>query len=333
VIHEERGHLRTVVDAAPVPMLISRASDGLILHANALVAEALGLPGKSIIGRRTADFYEVAERSAILERIENDRGLEVRARRADGTHWWVIVSIERSVFEGEAALVAAFQDITERKLTEEALRESEARLRAFASAVPDIAFILDENGLYVEVLAMPETEDLLYASADAVRGRRLHDVLPKRSADRFLSIVTKTIETQEPQVLEYVLNVPAGRRWFEGRTAPLPPAGDNRMVVWVSRDITERKQAEATNLKAREELDGKVERAVRRGNSYDLSFRELTVLELVSTGKSDRDIATVLGIRLRTVNKHVENIRRKMNAASRMEAGLRAIREGVLGQE
>ncbi len=38
----------------------------------------------------------------------------------------------------------------------------------------------------------------------------------------------------------------------------------------------------------------------------------------------------LLGIRPRTVSKHVENIRAKMGASSRTEAGVRAIREELL---
>jgi DNA-binding NarL/FixJ family response regulator len=102
------------------------------------------------------------------------------------------------------------------------------------------------------------------------------------------------------------------------------------MVVWVSHDITERKQAEAGRQKAREELDRKAERLTRRGNIYGLTFRELSVLDLVSAGKPDREIATLLGIRPRTVSKHVENIRSKMRVSSRTEAGVRAIREKLL---
>ena len=80
----------------------------------------------------------------------------------------------------------------------------------------------------------------------------------------------------------------------------------------------------------REELEQKAERAVARGNRYGLSFREITVLQMVLTGKSDKEISLVLGIRHSTVSKHVANVLKKMGAASRTEAGIRAWREGLI---
>jgi DNA-binding NarL/FixJ family response regulator len=59
----------------------------------------------------------------------------------------------------------------------------------------------------------------------------------------------------------------------------------------------------------------------------------LTVLNLVAEGKSDKQIAAVLGLRPTTVSKHVANLKKKMLAASRAEAGVRAWREGLLGRE
>ena len=64
--------------------------------------------------------------------------------------------------------------------------------------------------------------------------------------------------------------------------------------------------------------------------AYGLTFRETTILYLVSKGKADREIAIALGIRVRTVNKHVEHILSKMNASSRTEAGVRALREDLV---
>jgi DNA-binding NarL/FixJ family response regulator len=102
------------------------------------------------------------------------------------------------------------------------------------------------------------------------------------------------------------------------------------MVVWVSHDITERRQAEAALQRAREDLDRRVEPLAERPNVYGLSFRELTVLDLVASGNSDGDIATLLGIRRRTASKHVENILTKMGSSSRTDASVRAVREKII---
>ncbi|MDO8281821.1 MAG: GAF domain-containing protein [Thermodesulfovibrionia bacterium] len=126
----------------------------------------------------------------------------------------------------------------------EKVKKSDERLKAFASALPDISFILDENGRYIEVLSLPDKKALLYAETEKLKGRLLHEILPKESADLFLSTIRKTIETNESQILEYSLDVQAGKTWFEGRTSPLIMPGESRMVVWVSREITARKKME-----------------------------------------------------------------------------------------
>lgn len=81
---------------------------------------------------------------------------------------------------------------------------------------------------------------------------------------------------------------------------------------------------------AREAIEDSVERRLQRRNVYHLTFRELMVLFLVAAGKSDRDIATILGIRDLTAQKHVSNILKKMGVTSRTAATARAIREGLV---
>ena len=73
-----------------------------------------------------------------------------------------------------------------------------------------------------------------------------------------------------------------------------------------------------------------MERQFLRRNPYGLTFRELTVLHLAAEGKGDKEIGTILGISPLTAQKHVANILCKMGAASRTEASVRAVREGLL---
>jgi DNA-binding NarL/FixJ family response regulator len=61
-----------------------------------------------------------------------------------------------------------------------------------------------------------------------------------------------------------------------------------------------------------------------------LSAREIEVLNLVSNGLPDKQIAKQLGISTFTVNKHVGAILVKMQASSRTEASVRAIMEGFV---
>jgi DNA-binding NarL/FixJ family response regulator len=68
----------------------------------------------------------------------------------------------------------------------------------------------------------------------------------------------------------------------------------------------------------------------RRGNAYELTRCELAILHLIAGGNSNEEIATTLGISLSSVNAEVASILTKMNAASRTEAGVRAIRENLV---
>lgn len=259
---------------------------------------------------------------------------EFKLLAKNGEVLWFDLAVGLINLSGKPTVVATALEITALKEVEADLRASEARLRAFANAVADVAFVIGEDGTYLEVLAQPAREQLLYANADNLRGRMLHDVLPKESADLFLTVIRKAIRTQEPQLIEYSLDVQAGVRWFEGRAAPLLIPGEGSMVVWVSHNITERKEIEKAIQTSREDLEAKTERLFERMvDRYRLTFRELTVLNLVAEGKPDREIGVLLGISTRTVNKHVENVLEKMNASSRTEAGVRASREGLLSED
>ena len=62
---------------------------------------------------------------------------------------------------------------------------------------------------------------------------------------------------------------------------------------------------------------------------YGLTFREMAVLQLVASGQSDKEIATLLNISPRTAHVHIANVLRKMEARSRTEAAVRAVKEGL----
>jgi DNA-binding CsgD family transcriptional regulator/pimeloyl-ACP methyl ester carboxylesterase len=65
-------------------------------------------------------------------------------------------------------------------------------------------------------------------------------------------------------------------------------------------------------------------------NSAKLTVREREVLRLLAAGKSNRDIAALLGVSVHTVDRHLANIFGKIGAHNRLEAALFAVSHGLL---
>ncbi len=157
-------------------------------------------------------------------------------------------TLERRVIERTRELASANEalnlEIANRVQTETALRDSEARLRAITRAIPDLVFVLDEDGRYCEILA--EQKDQIAIGSTPLRGRLLSEVHDPNSAAFLLDIIQRALSTQRTQIAEYELQTPSKLRWFESRTAPLEVRFDDKpAAIVVARDITQRKQAEA----------------------------------------------------------------------------------------
>ena len=333
-IRESEARYRAIVDAAPIPLAISRLSDGLILQANAHMGPTFGLPPDGVVGKRSVGFYyDPSDREALLEIVRRDgyvRDYELRSRKADGTPFWVLVSLQTATLGGEEVLVSGFYDITSRKETEEALRRSEEEYRTLYEDNPAMYFTVDAEGTVLSVNRFGaqqlgyEPEELVGRSVLAV----FHRADRKAVVEQLAACVRKLNETAEWEFRKVRKD---GSVMWVGETARAVRGPDGGMIVLiVCEDITEQKLAEEAVQKAREELESRVERQILRGNVYGLSFRELTVLNLVAEGKSDKEIAALLGISLGTASKHTGNILSKMGASSRTQAGVRAVREGLL---
>jgi len=143
------------------------------------------------------------------------------------------------------------QDVTEIERAFAKIKLNEERLRAIGNALPDIIFVLNDKGKFIEI--QTSKENLLYKDPEDVKGKYLTDIFQEDKAALFLKLINKTIITTQPQKIEYLLDVPEGEIWFEGRTSIMNTEPESQKnVVFIARDITDRKLANET-VKDREE--------------------------------------------------------------------------------
>jgi len=117
-------------------------------------------------------------------------------------------------------------------------------LQAIATALPDLLFLQDETGLYLEVYATSNDPNLYRPKAE-VLGKIPEQLFPEPLARQFMEILRETLGSGQTQSIEYELEVPAGQRIFEARLTPTGiRVNQRRTVVVLIRDITDRVHAE-----------------------------------------------------------------------------------------
>jgi PAS domain S-box-containing protein len=266
------------------------------------------------------------ERDDILEVVAGRRfySAEVRhMRAADGRELWMEVR-NYPVYDESGRLVlfeGVMRDVTERELAIRALYAIEEDQRRLIESLPDLVMRIDSSGVFYEHVPTASTQPAKFFLGQAIERAIGGDcaATARHALGQALAGDARSFRCR--------IEIWGEERLYDIRFFPL----DSGEVLAFMRDVTGEVWAseEEGRRRSRDELEGHVERQFGIHNPYNFTFREFTVLHLVARGESDKEIANELGIALSTVNKHVSNVLGKMNAASRTEAGVRAVQEGL----
>jgi PAS domain S-box-containing protein len=180
------------------------------------------------------------------------------------------------------------RDLTDRKRSEEALRESQTFFHSFMNNSPAIAFMKDEEGRYVYV--NEPFERFFGQNLTFLRGKKSFDWLPEKTAKETHQHDLEILSTGKPQEIVETVPLPDGslHHWLVFKF-PMNDASGRRFVAGVGVDITERRSAqEALAQQAdREALTHRISQAVRRSLDSSEIF-QTAVRELGSHLSVDR---------------------------------------------
>jgi diguanylate cyclase (GGDEF)-like protein/PAS domain S-box-containing protein len=220
--------------------------DGTFQYVNSLFQELSGYTEPEVLGTYSLDLVHPDDREAVREKaIKNLIGhsllpYEYRFVRKNGEAMWVLERLSSIEYRGKRAAVGSFVDITERKQLEEALADEAARRRVLVDQSRDGIFVLDENGKVYE--ANQRFAEMLGYSPEEVRELHVWDFDAQWTREQLLEMV-RTVDEAGDHFETYNRRKDGTVFDVEISTNGAVVAGQ-KLVFCVSRDITERKQAE-----------------------------------------------------------------------------------------
>ena len=227
---------------------------GRILDCNQAFANILGYESRQeVIDQvRFCGLCGPADFEILKARLVNETplgNLEVQLCRKDGTTVWILGSV--SVIEGEmgedSLIAATVIDITKRKQAEQDLAQERELLGALMATVPDYIYFKDREGRFLRAnTALARAVGL--PDPDLLVGKSHFDFYTPEHAQEAFDDEQEVIRTGEPMTAKE-----EKERWPDGRetwlsTTRMPYCDRYGTVLGtlaVSRNITERKQAEA----------------------------------------------------------------------------------------
>lgn len=217
---------------------------GYLRMANPAAIKALGYSQDQVVGLNVRDFLAPETRDqfdqylVVLKTIGQANGL-MRVRTNTGEiRIWEYNNTLRTEGVAEPIVRGMARDVTDRVRAEQALRRSENKLRAIFNAMSDTIVVYDSQGFCREIGPTnpagphpPQTEML---------GKHVDELFPKQVANLIVDCIQETLRSGQIVECEYALPLNGEDTWFSANASTL----EDDMVIWVSRDITERKKTE-----------------------------------------------------------------------------------------
>jgi PAS domain S-box-containing protein len=193
-LRQSEEGFRTLNETIPAGVGVSSA-DGVFLYTNPAYELILGYNPGELLGKKASDLYVNSDnRTSWLKTMQKGgvvRAVETQLKKKDGTPTWVSINASNINYGGKKAVIGTIQDITERKLAEEALQrahdELELRVQERTAELEDLNEALSqeiEKRKKFEAALKMQGERILaaYEQRDFL-SRRLVDLLEKERAE------------------------------------------------------------------------------------------------------------------------------------------------------
>lgn len=251
-LRRSEARLQAIIDHAPSSIYVKDA-EGRLRLANRAMTEVFQRPREALLGK--TDHELMAPEAADAIRANDERVLrsgqaltvEEVVPLEDGPHTYLSVKFPLPGEQGQPpALCGISKDITERRRTEGALRETSERLKAILDTAVDSIITIDDRGTILGINAA--TTRIFGYSAEEMVGQNIRMLMPEPDRSRHDSYLSNYLRTGVRKVIGIGREVLGQRK--DGSVFPMElaisetvlPGG--RFFTGIVRDITRRKTAQ-----------------------------------------------------------------------------------------
>ncbi|MBK1990210.1 GAF domain-containing protein [Sphaerospermopsis aphanizomenoides BCCUSP55] len=237
----ENNRIRDIIQAIPLPLMIFRVSDGLILYANPEFMQTFQIDAGNLYNTHISNIYnEVSELNSLIVTLSNNGYLhnqEILFHRKDGSLLWAITSLQYLKLNNEIVILIVFYDITNRKNTETALQEQNKFLQSIFQSIPLMIALNDVNGKVQWV-----NYNLEQTLGWTLKDFHTHDVFAELYPDaKYRQYVIDCMKFAQPVWSDFKCRLRDG---FTLDTSWTNISLPNGQTLSIGQDITARKQTE-----------------------------------------------------------------------------------------
>ncbi len=262
-LRENEERFKKLSDAAFEGIAITEM--GSFLEVNKTFADMFGYTPSEVIGMHVSEFVAPSDRDFVIQKILSgyEKPYEAVCVRKDGDLFPVEVCGKSINYKGRKARVSAIRDITERKMAEKALKESEEKYHSLADNVDEVHYAVDTRTDIFKgklIFVSEQIENIAgYRSEEFLNNPQLWFQLIHPDDIKSVEKSTREMITSKKKIVRnYRIRHKNTNeyRWLEDRVKPMTDKSGNVVrFLGVAYDITMHKKIE-NQLKERvEELE------------------------------------------------------------------------------
>ena len=299
-LEEREAQFRTIAESVPVGLVISEIETGAPLYINPQSRQFLGIGPEEKVETLIGVWEKPEARDALIRELElhGSAGAIEADLRMNGRRMNALVSATRIAYGGKTAMLTATVDVTELRRTEAALRESQARFRAFMDFAPMAAHLRDAEGRYL--MFNRRMEELIGVPAARALGKLPGEIRSAEIIGNSDKHHRSVVETGRLHVSEqYLTYNPADPRWTMAIRFPVLDAqGKVDAVGTFAVDITDRKASEAALLASEARLN-----AINAANPVPMNIARLSDRKILFVNEPYLHLYGLEGVDLETFDR------------------------------